>query len=340
MAKVLHIKDNKKRYVLKVDNPEKIEINQGEYNSIYDKKGNQYKTSCINCKNKTCKNINKDKIRISKFHEIENFTQNDMCPCNAILEEEKCIKIDRNKCIGCGLCAINCPFGAIYIKEGKAGVSFNECILEETQNENEQMECINKFDSIKKGEGIIKESDIYINKLYRKIELLSQEEQNILIRNVLLTLGFNTTLSRKGSIYLRMDGFWQKGDKFGVVEIETGQDMLDVSRAILDDIAVSHARYGVNKDKEHPLAVLLSLPNKRTDFWQVIKDINKVVNIKINTITFGALLLLVWNNVEINHFDDFYLDMDNMSIRKQLEELLGRKINISQGYYGVLENQK
>lgn len=72
----------------------------------------------------------------------------------------------------------------------------------------------------------------------------------------------------------------------------------------------------------------------------MIKDINKVVNIKINTITFGALLLLVWNNVEINHFDDFYLDMDNMSIRKQLEELLGRKINISQGYYGVLENQK
>lgn len=139
---------------------------------------------------------------------------------------------------------------------------------------------------------------------------------------------------------MRMDGFYQTVDQYGVVEIETGLDMLDVSRALLDDIAVVDARYGIKKENIHPLAICLGLPNKRTDYWQVVKDILKVTNVQINTVTFGMLLIFLWDLRELNDYDIFYIDVDNSSLRKKAETFLERKIHISVGHFGILENMK
>ena len=38
--------------------------------------------------------------------------------------------------------------------------------------------------------------------------------------------------------------------------------------------------------------------------------------------------------------DIFYIDVDNSSLRKKAEEFLGRKIHVSVGYFGILENMK
>jgi hypothetical protein len=137
-----------------------------------------------------------------------------------------------------------------------------------------------------------------------------------------------------------MDGFYENSRQMGVLEIETGSEMLDVSRALLDDAAVVNARYAISLGDDHPLAVVLSLPNKRTDYWQVVKDINVVVDLKISTLTFGALLLFLWNCEDVSEFDKFYVDVDDYSIRENVEQELNRKINISEGLLGILENSK
>ena len=36
-----------------------------------------------------------------------------VCPVDAIVRDNGVVKIDYEKCIGCGLCAAECPFGAI-----------------------------------------------------------------------------------------------------------------------------------------------------------------------------------------------------------------------------------
>ena len=88
------------------------------------------------------------------------------------------------------------------------------------------------------------------------------------------------------------------------------------------------------------MAICLGLPNRRTDYWQVVKDILKVTNIQINTVTIGMLLIFLWNLTELNDYDIFYIDVDNSSLRKKAEEFLGRKIHVSVGYFGILENMK
>lgn len=307
--------------------------------------GKRQKAGCINCINPKCMSLCDEDIECVEFPDIAYDTSRYLCPVNAIKSGAKEIVIDEKKCIGCGLCVASCPVGALYLKGGKAKVSHaNNKDLDMFSVDAVGIQKQNRFleenDSPDKAGIIQKESERIIGNIYGGIKALSQEEQNILVRNLLIKLGNHATLARQGNVYMRMDGFYSNKKQFGVVEIETGADMLDVSRAILDDVAVVNVRYGVDKNKNHPLAVVLSLPNKRTDYWQVLKDIRDIVEMPIGTITFGALLILLWNNKEVDDFDQFYIDVDNSSIRSSIVSLVGRTVNIGEGFYGVLENSK
>jgi ferredoxin len=37
------------------------------------------------------------------------------------------LKVNRRKCIGCGLCALNCPREAIIVSAGKAKIDQDKC---------------------------------------------------------------------------------------------------------------------------------------------------------------------------------------------------------------------
>ncbi|MCS4540765.1 MAG: 4Fe-4S binding protein [Euryarchaeota archaeon] len=43
-----------------------------------------------------------------------------ICPTGAISKEKNIIKINKANCIGCRLCYVICPFGAVKIVEGRA----------------------------------------------------------------------------------------------------------------------------------------------------------------------------------------------------------------------------
>ncbi len=307
--------------------------------------GKRIQAGCINCINPKCMSLSDDDIECVEFPGIAHDMSKYLCPANAIKSGAEQIVIDDKKCIGCGLCVVSCPVGAIYLKDGKARVAHVDkkeldILSVDATGIQKQKRFLEENVAVDKAGIIQKESERIIGSICDEIKQMSQEKQNILARNLLIKLGNHATLARQGNVYMRMDGFYSNKKQFGVVEIETGADMLDVSRAILDDVAVANVRYGVDKNKNHPLAIVLSLPNKRTDYWQVLKDIRDIVEMPIGTITFGALLLLLWNNKEVYDFDQFYIDVDNSSIRSSVSALLGRSINVGDGFYGVLENGK
>jgi Fe-S-cluster-containing hydrogenase component 2 len=322
-----------------------VRFHPGKEADIVFQNGKVVKAGCINCIDPQCVYLRDIDIECAEFPDIVHDMSKYVCPVGAIKSGESHILIDDKKCLGCGLCAASCPVGAIYLKEGKAHISRAEkkdlevfstdpvCILKQnkflTENDNADRTGI-----------IQKESEPIISEICEAIKRLPQEEQNILARNLMIKLGNKATLARQGNVYMRMDGFYSNKKQFGVIEIDLGADMLDVSRAILDDVAVINVRYGIEKNKNHPLAIVLSLPNKRTDYWQVIKDIRDIIKIPISTITFGALLILLWNHKEVYDFDKFYIDVDNSSIRSEITSLIARPIDIEDGFYGVLENGK
>ncbi len=330
---------------LKDEKSYSIRYNPERGNEIVYGNGKSICAGCMNCVNPKCMRLKDEDVECAEFPEISHDMNRLVCPVNAIKSGSKSIEIDEHKCIGCGLCVASCPIGAIYLKNGKAKVSARDdsshlILSVDSKGIKQQQDFIDSI-IIDKREGIIqKESDQVLESIYKQIKKMSQEEQNIMVRNLLIRLGNHATLSRQGNVYMRMDGFYSNDKQSGVVEIETGADMLDVSRAILDDVAVVNVRYDIKKANDHPVAVVLSLPNKRTDYWQVLKDIKNVIKMPIGTITFGALLMLLWNDKEINDFDEFYIDVDNSSIRTVVEKILKRKTHVSDGFLGVLENSK
>ena len=89
------------------------------------------------------------------------------------------------------------------------------------------------------------------------------------------------------------------------------------------------------------LVVALGLPNNRTDFWRVIKDIKDITDIEIQTITVGALLILMWNNKKLNIQDNnYYLDCDDNSWTEKISIVLNRKVVILTDVNSILDTIK
>lgn len=82
------------------------------------------------------------------------------------------------------------------------------------------------------------------------------------------------------------------------------------------------------------------LPNKRTDYWNVITDINSVLGIKIKTISILCLALYYWTNSVIDFTsDDFFLNYEKSSI-ECVNELLNRNGLSSDDFPGYFSPYK
>lgn len=307
-------------------------------------------SGCIDCFEKRCIKLGKqDKV-------LQNFpsdTSEEVCPVSAIfwnLDSSK-IEIDSEKCIKCGLCAARCPVGAIYLNNrGEMEIAQRSQSFTSKKENTEENRVLQKrqIDTLLAGNRESKPLGCFANESFlptviKKIEGTSHAQQNIFIRNILISLGNNCEIKRVGEPYTRMDAVYRNPENgsFGSVEIEFGKDALKVSRRTLDDVATIFSRFGISKEEQTPLAVFLLMPNARQEFWQVVKDIKKVTNIEVQTLTVAFLLLLLWNNIPLEIGNrSFYLDTEKMDLAPFLEEIMGRSLNpemLNLGFFGPVK---
>lgn len=310
------------------------------------------KSSCLRCIEPRCIKFAEDEISGNAFSDFSYERNLNVCPVEAIKWnfDKELPEINDSSCIGCGLCASRCPAGAIYKSENQLkivepsleydDIPMNRTVLEKHRS------FVQKLDKIDWCHRFQKENDAIMSQIYRDVSVFDGRSMvpDILVRNLMIALNHKCAISRVGDVYTRMDAVYSSNLPpvcKGVMRIEFGRDILEASRGILDDIAVMHARKNLNKNENAALVVCLSFPNKRQGYFQVIKDIQRVLNIKIQTISLGALLLLVWNGAQVNFLSrEFYVDFDNLSIRSTMEFRLDRQIDLSERKLGILEPEK
>jgi Fe-S-cluster-containing hydrogenase component 2 len=305
---------------------------------------------CLRCINPKCMHFSTEEITCGEVVDFPNDSNTSVCPVNAIKWDRNSGHpiIDNELCFGCGLCMKRCPVGALYYSSGKIMINTKLSSIEEKVSASRnnialQEKQIKQISTQRKWGCYIREgSGKAIRIAYEKLERLNSNYHNIVARNLLIGLGCRSAMRRIGDVYTRMDAVYSSRDgAFGAVEVEFGRDTLDASRGILDDMAVLNTRYGIDKNQETPLVICLQLPNARQGYWQVVKDIHNVEKVKISTISIGALLLLLWNNAELDMAESpFYADYDRMEIRTKLEYILDGEINIPIKDLGVLEPVK
>ena len=341
---------NKDVGIIKI-NPSKLSISQGKPADVIFCNGASDKLSCIKCANPRCLFFDTSEIECSVTQGFPNDQSKEVCPVGAIkwnIIDNK-PTIDNTKCIFCGICINRCPVGAIYY-DGKNQMQINtvpskyQYFTPIDENIAEQHKAqIQELISLPKSGTSINESDRIFDLIYGRLSMLNSQYHNIVVRNILISLGCSCAIRRIGDVYTRMDAVYFSSDRcFGAVEIEYGRDTLDASRGILDDIAVLFTRYSIPIEANNPLVVCLSLPNARQGYWQVVRDVRIVKGIRIQTLSIGALLILLWNGAYLQpSINDYYIDFDNMDLRNTINNQLGmRHINLSNGYLGILEPLK
>ena len=60
----------------------------------------------------------------------------------------------------------------------------------------------------------------------------------------------------------------------------------------------------LNWIKSHPVSVVGELPNARSDYFQVIQDVEVVLGLRCRTLTVGALLSVLWTFQRIDGFGE------------------------------------
>jgi ferredoxin len=233
--------------------------------------------------------------------------------------------IDHERCIMCGVCASRCPVGAIHLEPGIGAViedNPNAAFVEEKSVKEACNKALLKNFSALSSEGtILEENDDILDYVFeqstRAWNLVGERYPNMLARNLLIGAGLGASVGRKGNNYMRMDLLLSPpGVERGVAEVEFGQEaVLDAPRDIMDALAVLISRYGWTVDTSTALIVTDILPNKRSEYWHIIQDIDKVLRIHIGTVTLFALMLIIWNHkkLDLRKGHPFYIDRSNDS---------------------------
>jgi ferredoxin len=277
--------------------------------------GKKIRGSCANCSDKRCLEYKVEELNTKHFSDFPKNTSLRVCPVNAIILEKSKARVLENKCIRCGLCVHRCNFSAIQFDAEK-----NKCWI---NSDNESLTTCSKEEQILFEQKIKKlPASIDIKKISNgfSCNYLSSIDRNskffadlseIIVRNTLVNLGLPCNVNVHGNNHIRTEFFSEiNQDKVLIGESNSSEsDTLAVSRRILDDMAVLIDRYHYRGEQIIPLAVLNGLPNKRTDFYEVLDDIYNVLNVKIYTMTYHILFLLNLFNVKLNEeiISSFYI---------------------------------
>lgn len=295
--------------------------------------GENIRGACCNCQDKQCANYSAKELSTNHFEGFPKNPTQRVCPVQAIsFDATGRAEINNDTCIMCGLCVYRCPFAAIQysIKHNKCHVN---TVLDSSYtiaNELEQKAQARALTSLPKIVRFNKIpasfNDRYLENLKTAIKEFSDLSE-IIVRNTLLNLDYICNTNVQGNVHFRIEFFAEKNQKFIIGESEiskNAQDTLSVIRRILDDVAVLVNRHGFPKNDIWPLAVLEVLPNKRTDYYEVMSDVCNVLDIQIYTITYHILFILHLLQIELSDevISSFVVNKHNTSLLETMSSII------------------
>ncbi len=286
-----------------------IFVNTGSF--IEDDKGAKYRGTCIGCNGSPCMEYSDLELSTPLFQAFPHNTSKRVCPTHAITYDSgsRYACINPNLCIACGLCVQRCPTAAIQFDfTSRKCIVNNEPELTASCTESEQKAFVENIKSCSRTYAFTRIPEDF-STLYQEMILNASKKvadvSEIIVRNTLVNMGIPCNANAAGNNHNRTEFFGQEGDMVIIGESNSSDtDTLSVARRILDDVAVMVSRYGRDKQRILPLSVINGFPNKRTDYYEVVHDIQSILGIQICTVTFHILFILNLYGIKL-HIRDF-----------------------------------
>jgi len=275
-------------------------------------------SSCLNCASKSCLYFN------HSVHSdiVDVVFSKDVCPTNSIfLDERDQVVIDEESCIGCGLCAIRCRTGAIYIADNIAVIHRDSMHLVEGKLPED---------------GIRYDGYLIDNVEERTMKIIATIHENKkssvimtnLFKSCLMVLGYKVVKPRVGDVNLRMDLIVDSDDCLYLVEVDNIGSP-DTVRDIIDDVAIFCDKQSKDLGSVAGVSCLLEFPNRRSEYYELISDAEKVLKFNIYSLSLGVIFSVLFNRkqLDITHFK---VNDKQYSCRSALEHMLGKNCFFNQ----------
>ncbi len=265
--------------------------------------------ACLHCKDSPCVLFDESEVTSPILSQFPFNRSNEVCPVGALsIDSSQRIPIVSDTlCIGCGLCVSRCPANAIFIDNRGTAVlndadndAFNK--VENCDEETHSL-TIRELEKAPKTGTIRHLSYRSIDDVLSRVAAakLGNTNQKLLARNLLICLGARAAISSVGDTNLRIDMWWATSGTLYVTEVDFDLvSLVDSPRNLLDDIAVCVSRHGVSRDTICAAVINIEFPNKRSDYYHLIEDIQKVAGVTIITLPLAALLATLWGHKKID----------------------------------------
>jgi NAD-dependent dihydropyrimidine dehydrogenase PreA subunit len=307
--------------------------------------GGKGRGSCLGCHDAPCMVLGEsDSVLPEVLSEFPGDPGADVCPTRAVVWNETgtAVAVQRDLCIGCGLCVARCPYGAISVDaEGKAIVEAND--PDRLTTERDLKSAVSGHVQPERTGRIGPPGAAVLQRMPETVAALSDTASAQLVRNLFLACGVKCRIRRRGDTNIRMDGVLGTADgRLGVLEIELASAALESPRALLEDVAVLHSRYGIRVDQIDPVSVVLGFPNVRSEYFQVIADIETVLHLRCRTVTVGAIVAVVWSLSKIDGFKDdlFFIVPGRADLLPAMKKEISAAIPDAQPYPGAYRPSK
>ena len=178
--------------------------------------------SCIRCDMPRCMFFSDDELIVSGEMEFPSDLNASVCPTGAITwpDDSTCPDIDPESCIACGLCVTRCPAKAIGLDKLEAIVNDKENGYFELTNEaaspDTEAAARTQLDVVKGLPSLVDGSQVNWAEYEAKFIAISASQTaqfpNHLVRNILIELGVQCAMRRRGDTNIRMDLFASYGE--------------------------------------------------------------------------------------------------------------------------------
>ena len=303
--------------------------NAGSY--VEDENGAKHIGTCIGCSSSPCIEYTEQELLTPIFQAFPHNTSKRVCPTHAIAFDSasRCAIINTELCIACGLCIQRCPTAAIQFDFSSRKCVVNQvsdikqrCSAEEQKVFIDEIKsCPRQYSFTIIPEGFSEQYQESILSASKKIADVSE----IIVRNTLINMGIPCNTNAAGNNHNRTEFFGQQCDKIIIGESNSSDtDTLSVTRRILDDVAVMVSRYGIDVQRIRPLSVINGFPNKRTEYYEVVHDIQAILGIQISTLTYHVLFILnlFGLRLSIQDFKVFFIDNTHQDLLPSVKRII------------------
>lgn len=265
--------------------------------------GVQFTSGCLGCPDEPCIRFTPAELVRPARIESPCAPDSSVCPTGAIARSsDGFAEIDPGACIGCGLCAVRCPVGSIWVDPDtvtakvelpnataytRTDLGVEEFVRRRTDITDSLAEEVPPFEPPSLVVGQVERATPFVE------GPAGQTVLRLLARNAFLVGTNAARLKIVGDNNAACELIVDDSAHLVIVEVEPSADALDAMRRVLAGCAIVIARYGVDLQDLIAALVIHRLPNKRVDYYSVAADVQSRLGLTTIAVPSAALLLAI-----------------------------------------------